>query len=264
MYITNSINRSNPRCFNNFTSKKGDSAQDKKPRYKHYEQMDDSVLTLKSIVDAHRDVENSPKMKLFKAMPAIGAVLLGGNIALAQPGKLSAKAAKGLVFLSLLKGFDFVAQKTAQNMNKKYQKEENKTNEASKIGMEFAGKFALGSAVLLGGVGILSSVLKGDSKISKFVKKESNQLANEINNSKAGQFFENKVNPFLKKHEKGFAAFGAVSPVATVLGCIGVNGLLSKSLSKDFKLKAEENYQKGKAIQKIAKAEYDKIDAEEI
>ena len=88
-------------------------------RYKHFEQIDDDTLKLKSIVQAHQTVQQSNKMKLFKAMPAIATTLLTTSIALAQPGKFAAKAAAGLGFLVLSDliglGFKHIQNKPKQN-----------------------------------------------------------------------------------------------------------------------------------------------------
>jgi hypothetical protein len=63
--------------------------------------MSDDVLQLRSVLKANKDVQESNKMRLFKAMPELTTILLGTTIALTQPGKLAAKAGAGLGFLVL-------------------------------------------------------------------------------------------------------------------------------------------------------------------
>ena len=83
-----------------------------KVRYKHFEQLSDDVLSVRSILKAHKEVENSNKMRAFKAIPTLTTALIGTSIAIAQPGKLSKKMSAGLGFLMLSKGIDLFAETT--------------------------------------------------------------------------------------------------------------------------------------------------------
>lgn len=225
-----------------------------KAQYKHYEQMDDDVLALRSVIKAHKEVQNSNKMRLFKALPEITTALVGTTIALAQPGKLAAKAGAGLGFLALTKLIGAAGDKVIEN---KKQNKEQKPN-TRKVLLTTA-KVALGAAAVA-----LGAVALKHSKIPAFLQKEASQLAGEINNTKLGKLVENKLLPFTKKHSKVVEVLGNVLP----FGIIGASALtqvkLGDSLSKNLKEKATFNYTKGKLIQQEARAHFDSIDAQEV
>ena len=114
--INNTTNCCKPRKLTTFTGSENSDKASRKVRYKHYEQMSDENLKLKSVLKAHREVQESSKMRLFKAMPEITTALIGTSLALAQPGKLAAKAGAGLGFLVLsdvlCKGVEVLSNKT--------------------------------------------------------------------------------------------------------------------------------------------------------
>jgi len=227
----------------------------RKPRYKRFVQMSDDVLSLKSIIKAHDEVSQSNKMRLFTALPHITTALLGTTIALAQPGKLAARAAAGLGFLALTNvvsdGISFVARKVDS-------KKENK-NKTLK-------DFAIGTAQTVGAIGIGALALVGIKKASnsKFLKNEAIQLAKEINETKLGKIVEEKLNPFVQKNASKFSKFMTYAPLGIALGSTSAQVGLANSLSNDIKVKAVENFAKGKYIQAQARAHFDSIDAEEI
>ena len=251
--MLNAINTTNcckPRRFGTFTGNENSEKTGRRVRYKHYEQMSDEALKLRSVLKAHKDVQESNKMRLFKAMPEITTALIGTSIALAQPGKLAAKAGAGLGFLVLTdvicKGAELITKHSLKD------KDEYSPLEAvAKVGLAVAG-----TALAIKGV----KSTKVFDKASKFIKKEATQLAKEINETKLGKFVEEHVAPFTQKHATKFslAPYGVIA--ASALGQIQ----LSKGLSKDIKEQASLNYQKGKLIQKEARAHFDSIDAEEV
>ena len=247
--INNATNCCKPRKLTTFTGSENSDKAGRKVRYKHYEQMSDENLKLKSVLKAHREVQESSKMRLFKAMPEITTALIGTSLALAQPGKLAAKAGAGLGFLVLsdvlCKGVEVLSNKTENE-----QKETSPLKTIAKVGLGLVG-------VALAAKGVKST--KAYKNVSKFVKKEANQLAQEINNSKIGKFVEEKIVPFTKKHSTKFS----LAPYAMIAGSALAQLKLSDSLSNDIKEKASLNYQKGKLIQQQARAHFDSIDAQE-
>ena len=240
---------------NRYISFKGEdsTSSTRKVRYKHYEQMSDDVLSLRSVLKAHNDVQKSNKMRLFKAMPEITTALIGTTISLTQPGKLAAKAAAGLGFLALSKAVNVVGDKIIEN-NKK---QDSKNN--PKKTLKTVAKLAVGAGAIA-----LGAVALKNSKASSFIKKEALQLASEINETKLGKFVENKILPFTTKHSKAVDAIGAVAPFGIIAGSALAQLNLADSLSNEIKEKATQNYAKGKLIQAQARAHFDSIEAQEV
>ena len=240
---------------------KGSENEQGKVRYKHFEQLSDDVLSVRSILKAHKEVENSNKMRAFKAIPTLTTALIGTSIAIAQPGKLSKKMSAGLGFLMLSKGIDLAADAFVKLKNNK-KAEKTEVENFNKEGKSKKALKIFGAATLIAGATI--GLIKGKDSIKKFVSKEAAQLSEEINTSKVATFVEEKITPFMAKHPKIASSFGFAVP----LGIIGASSLaqikLSDSLSKDLKEKAEFNFAKGKEIQKIAREHFDTIDAIEV
>ena len=254
MQVTNIANAYNPQSSRSFTSSRNPEG---KVRYKHFEQLSDDVLSMRSIIKAHKDVEKSNKMRIFKAIPSITTALIGTSLAIAQPGKFSKKLSTGLGFLVLSKGIDFFANTIEKVASvKKDDKEKNKKDIVKKAFAVSLGTVATAGAVL--------GIVKGKDKIKKFVTSEAKQLSKEINSTKIAQKFEEKVAPFLSKHPKLTSSFGFIIP----MGLIGASSLtqikLADSLSDDLKTRAQENFKKGKEIQKIAREHFDSVDAIEV
>ena len=249
---------------NRFTTFKGTEHSDSprgKVRYKHFEQMNDDVLRLRSVLKAHKDVQESNKMRLFKAMPEITTILLGTTIALTQPGKLAAKAGAGLGFLALTSALCAGSNAIAD----KFEKNEHKEKEpltAKKVVK------AVALTACAAGVGALAYVGAKNSKVvkkaTKFISSEITQLTNEINDTKLAKFFEEKVTPFAQKHSKVVNAARNIAPLGILVGSIASEVALADSLSEDIKEKAKANYAKGKTIQAQARAHFDSIEAEEV
>lgn len=243
-----------------FEGKNSNPSQTTKVRYKHYEEMSDDVLELRSILKAHNDVENSSKMSIFKAIPSITAGLLGLCIGLAQPGKLSNKVAQGLGFLALLKSSDVIYNMIDKKVDKKSSPDDS-NKRLKKAGLYFVAMGALVAGVLnvkkLKNVEFLKPVMD-------FAKKESKTLAKEINETKVGNFFKNTVKPFADKHKDLTLTASFLAPFGIMAGSTFGTIKMSESLSKDIKEKAEQNYTQGKLIQKIAREHFDSIDAIEV
>ena len=258
MQINSLTNCSKPRFFKTFTGNENSA----KPRYKHYEQMSDEVLGMRSIIKAHHEVEQSGKMKLFKAMPGIATALIGTSIAMTQPGKFSAKAATGLGFLAISQGTSAIVNTVDQLVDKKANKENKKTNSTKQ---KVIGILAATTASTIATVGVIASVknAKKLEPIKKFLSKEANQMANELNATKVGKFVNEKFNPFIEKHALAKATT-FLAPAITLAAGIGTQLGLAKSLSKDLKEKANENYVKGKFIQEIARKDFESINATEV
>lgn len=245
-----------PRRFGNFKGS-GESSQmsEGKVRYKHFEQLSDDVLSVRSIVKAHRDAEQSTKMKLLKAAPAIAAGLTGISIGLTQPGKLSAKAASGLGFLAALTSVDLISdglkKATIKDVYENPSSDKNRNGFLLKL-------LGVGLAALSAG-----SLLKG-SKAGDFLSKEASKLAGEINGTKLGKFTAEKIEPFIQKHPKLNAVMSMVLPIGTIIGGALAENKLANDVCKDIEIKANENFAKAKEIQKIAREEFDAVDAEEV
>ena len=269
MQITNNYNCRKPSNRMVFKGNEESGLQRKKVRYKHFEQMEDSVLKAHSVARAYQSTQESGKMRLFKAIPGITATIIGTSLALSQPGKLSAKAARGLGFLVLLKGADKISQSVYDSFNKK---SNNETKDKKALIKDSAIKFAtaalactgavIGSLLLLkGGKSLLNKV---NPNISKFFKGEAKTLAKEINNSKVGKYFEKNINPFISKHQHKFDAASDIIPFIAAFAGIKAQDKLGQSLSKDLCIKAKENYEKGKIVQQLAKEKFDEIEAQEV
>ena len=249
---------------NRFTTFKGTEHSDSprgKVRYKHFEQMSDDMLQLRSVLKAHKDVQESNKMRLFKAMPELTTILLGTTIALTQPGKLAAKAGAGLGFLALTSvlcaGSNAIADKFEKNETK--EKEPLTAKKVVKAVALTAGAIGVGALAYAGAKN--SNFVK---KATNFVSKELKQLTSEINDTKLAKFFDEKVAPFTQKHSKAVNVARTVAPLGVLVGSVASEIALADSLSEDIKDKAKANYEKGKAIQAQARAHFDSIDAQEV
>ncbi len=222
------------------------NSEEKKPRIlvKHYETMPDDVLERLSLIKAQAQVEKSAKMRVLKAIPLVGATILTTSIALSQPGKLSAKAANGLGFLALTG----IATKLANFVNKKNEAKDNK--EAALRSMAAIGGVFIGAAALAKGKDVVSKALPN---LTNFISKDATKLANEIDTSKFGDFFNKTINPILEKDKSKLAL--ALTPVATLATSLLAGFGLSKGIAKDLSQKAKENYVQGKLENK----EYVKI-----
>ncbi len=245
-----------------------------KIRYKHYEQMNDDTLGVMSLNKAYKQVQNSGKMRLFKAMPQITTALLGSTIAIAQPGKITAKAGAGLGFLTLMsmifEGEKFISKQVQKSKEKSLKQDslnliqENKTDKndkKTKINNVLKGASA---ALALGAAALIAGKTKVIDNIYDFAQKEIAQLSKEINSFKASK----KINAFISKIESKNSAklktLCALSPLMVMgLGSYG-ELKLADSLSKDIKTKTKENFEKAKNIQFLAREHFNSIEAKEI
>ena len=116
------LNCQNPRHFGKSVTSEADTG---KKRYKHFEQMDEDTLMLRSVLKAHSEVEKSNKSKLFKAMPAIATGMIGTAFALTQPGKLSGKIASGVGFLVAALVTDKVSDRVSDRVDNAMKKAKN-------------------------------------------------------------------------------------------------------------------------------------------
>ncbi len=261
-----SLNCRKPRQFGNNVSP--ETATGKKP-YKHFEQMDDDTLMLKSVLKAHNEVEKSNKSKLFKAMPAIATGILGATFALTHPGKLSGKVATGVGFLVAANVTDKISEK-ADSLVKNNWKTDNKTPRAKveKAAVE-TGLTITGAALALTGIAyatssLVGAVKKSPSKLAQALTNDGQKLIKEINSSKVGNFVSEKIMPLEAKHTKAINATRILAPFGAVALYSGVQNKLIDGMSKDIKEKSAFNFAKGKLIQEAARKEFDKIDAEEV
>lgn len=255
------LNCCKPNRLISFKNSEPNESSTRKVRYKHYEQMSDDVLSLRSVLKAHKDVQESGKMRLFKAMPAITTGLLGLTIGLTQPGKLAAKAGAGLGFLALTNaicaGSDIIA-----NSIDKQAKNEKETSTAKKV---FKTVAAIAGVATVGTLAVIGAKnTKAFKAVGGFLSKEAKQLANEINNTKLAKFFDNTVAPFAQKHAQGVSVLKAIAPLGVLVGSAAAQVGLADDISLDIKEKAVKNFMKGKAIQAEARAHFDSIDAEEV
>lgn len=251
MLIDNSlINRCKPRRFQTFTGNpETGHPERKKARVKCAREINDDTLMLSSIAAAHKDVQKSGKMRLFKAIPQITTVLLGTTIGLAQPGKLAAKVGAGLGFLALTKllctGADIAEEKAQQKIEKDGRIS---PRDVLKFTAKAAGVIGLSVAAYMGVKN--TKAFKG---VASFAQKELSQLSGEINSTKLGKFFENKVAPFGQKHAKGLNFLSAVMPFGIICGSALSELELADSLSCDIKTKSVDNFRKAKLLQAIIK-----------
>lgn len=235
-------------------------------------QMNDELLSLVSTAKACDQVEHSGKMHLFKALPTIFTASLGTIIALTQPGKLSAKAAAGLGFLALAttaSKVSDVALKKYDSFQKSHAQKEQNEEQANPSYLKRFGISLLSTAAVFGlavaGKKVLPKILSKHAKPAyELLKQGSEKLANEINGTKLGTFVENKLNPFVARHPKALGAFSALAPIASLTATVGAGTGLLVGMVKDIDKIAAENYAKGKAVQQIAREEFDKIDAIEV
>lgn len=244
------INCCKPKRFTTFTGAESSKSRERRITGKHFHQMSDNDLQLRSVLKAQSEVQNGGKMRMFKAIPAITTGLISTTIAITQPGKLAAKAGAGLGFLML-------NEVMSNHCNNKYANEQKEPTLKDTL-VDIA-KFT--AAI---GVGVLA--LKGfkTTKAGKFVQKEAQLLAKEINSTKLGKFVDETVNPFIKKHATKFNLLGTLGPIATVLGSGLVQIGLIKDMSNEVKERAEFNYLKGKLIQEHARVHYESINAPEV
>ena len=264
MQINNILNCHKPKSFTGLR-------ETGKVRYKHYEEMPEQSLRLYSMAKAYKDVKDSKKSKLLKAMPVITSTLIATSYALTQPGKLSAKVNSGVGFLALVNGFNFLSDKISdfayKHLSKKTDENDKKakyenSSKASTIG-------ALGAMGALVGAGVAiaknkTAILNSSSKVVKFIKGEAGKLVSEINNTKLAKTIEEKFNPFMARHAKGFRTARNLAPFGIIIGSAIAGGALKESLSNDLSKKAVQNFIKGKAAQKDAREHFDSIDAIEV
>ena len=255
------INCCKPNRFTSFKGTEHTKSSKGKVRYKHYEQMSDDLLSLRSVLKAHKDVQESNKMRLFKAMPEITTALLGTTIALTQPGKLAAKAGAGLGFLAftsaLCVGSNAITDKFEKNQNN--EKQQITAKKVIKAAALTAGTVGIGALAYIG-----AKNSKFVKKATKFVSSEIKQLTTEINNTKLAKFLDETVAPFAQKHPKATNITRNIAPLGILVGSVTSEIALADSLSEDIKEKAKANYIKGKAIQAQARAHFDSIEAQEI
>lgn len=258
MQINSLTKCTKPRFFKTFTGNENSS----KPRYKHYEEMSDEILSMRSILKAHHEVEQSGKMKLFKAMPSVITALIGTSIAMTQPGKFSAKAATGLGFLALTKGVDVIANTVNNITDRKTTSNNNNDNNTKQ---KIIGTIAAIGTAAVATAGIVAGVKKSKKlePVRNFLSKEASQMAKEVNATKIGKFVNDKLNPFMEKHS-ALKAATFIAPILTLAGGTVAQLNLAKSLSNDIKQKANENFAKGKFIQEIARKDFEAIDAVEV
>ena len=242
-----------------------------KVRYKHYEQMSDRALSAYSLAKAYCEVKDSKKSRLLKAMPAIATTLIATSLAITQPGKLATKASKGVGFLMLVSGMNFISDKISKFAFKRLQKKnENQDNEKTVSNKLLAG--SLGTLGAVGGIlaGALAytkgkDILNGSgNKIVNFLKSEGQKLKDELNYSKLGMEVEEKFIPFMNKHFNAFRKAHYLAPVGLIVGSSLASHGLRNSISDDISKKAVKNFIKGKAAQKDARAHFDTIDAIEV
>ena len=251
--LINTISCCKPNSRRSFTGNSVSASEKQKVRYKHFEKLNDDILCARSIIKAHQDVQNSGKMRLYKAIPSITTGIIATSLALTQPGKLSAKAAAGLGFLALSAGVDKIGSMVAKNDK----------NEEKKHSL---GVFALAIGAIAGGIAMAKGLLntKAFEGINNFLTKEKDKLANEINSTKLSEFNNKYIQPLLEKYPRASvtALFGGTIGLGLAQGKIKEN--LLQGMSEDIKEKADENFAKAKLIQSIAKEHFDSVDAIEV
>ena len=260
------LNCRKPRHFG--SSSATESSYGEKKKYKHFSQMDNDTLMLKSVLKAHDDVSKSNKMKLFKAMPKIAAGIVGTTLAITQTGKLTDKIASGVGFLVAAKVVETVAH-GVDNMVDKNWKENNDSKssiekEVVKLGTIVAGSAIAASALIAGKSSIQNAIGNSSNGFAKLLKNDGAKLLDEINTSKLGKFVSEKVMPFEQKHASAVMKAGVIAPLASILGLSAARNKILNSITGDIHKKAVNNFVKGKIIQEIARSDFDKIDAEEV
>ncbi len=266
MKIFNTIDCCKPRRRMNFKGQGNSVQRNSKVRYKHFEQMDDATLTAHSVAKAYRDVKKSGKMQILKAVPVIVATVIGTSLVLSQPDKLSAKAARGLGFLALIKTMNKAIDITDAVIDKRVN--ENEKNSLKTNFIKFGAAVGTALACAIGAVSIAKGANKVLNKfapsVSNFISSEFQTLGKEINGSKFGSFVNTKVNPFISKHQTKFNVAADIIPYISALGGIYAQEKLRGNLSNDIKNKAQQNYQNAKEIQRMAKENFDNIEAQEV
>ena len=264
MQINNILNCHKPKSFTGLK----DTG---KVRYKHYEQMSDGMLSAYSMAKAYKDVKDSTKSKLSKAMPIITSTLVATSLAMTQPGKLSSKVSSGVGFLALLSGVNLLSEGISKFAYKHLSKKADKNDANAK--MENSSKAnligAVGAMGTVVGAGLAiaknkNAILNSSSKVIQFIKGEGQKLASELNNSKLGKKIEESFNPFMARHAKAFNIAKHVAPFGIIVGGTVADSAVKKSISNDFTEKTMQNFIKGKAAQKDAREHFDSIDAIEV
>ena len=241
-----------PKRLASFTGNENSASEKKKVRYKHYEELSDDVLSARSIIKAHQDVQNSGKMRLYKAIPAIATGIIATSIAITRPGKLSAKAATGLGFLATAYGADAL-------LDAAFNPDETKRKKGAQVFGAMAA-IGVGAAAIAKGAG-KSEKLKS---LTRFATKEMGQLTAELNKTRLADFSDKVIEPFFKKHPKlGFATPLITTAATSILGALASVGLI-QGISQDISHRACENFEHAKLIQQAARAHYDSIDAQEV
>lgn len=273
MIINNISKCRKPRCFTGQEVESSTvSANNGKKRYKHFEEMSNDVLMLKSARNAQRDMENSSKVKLKKAMPLIGTALIGTSLAITQPGKLSAKTMTGLGYLFVANGLSTIVNQVSKSVDDTYMLNELKHPEMSddsKVqNQKLLSKIILTILAAAGavgaGIGAVKAIQKGDGKAAKFIQKEAKQLANEINSTKISKFIEANIKPITKKHPKLTFVSKMMLPIGAFATAIFGDKKLKESISNDSREKTLDYFEKGKEIQNNARKHFDTIDAIEV
>ncbi len=270
MRIDNLSKCCKPRQFGNFATDL--RPNNKKVRYKHYEEMDNDTLSVVCLTRACNKAQSSGKTKLNKAIPAIVTGLVGTSIALAQPGKLASKAARGLGFLVLLGCVSAIFDKAGSIIGDAVKSHNEKSGDKN-IDEKASAKIGVISGAVLG-IGLtalvclapkyLNKFLNKDNAFAKFISSEKDKLANELNESKLGKFVETKINPFLEKHGKFTKALNGLIPVGIILGGSASSMVLEKSISNDIAENAIQEFKNAKLIQKEAREHFDSINAIEV
>ncbi len=268
MQVNHISKSSQPSKYLSCTGASNDSGS-KKVRYKHYYEMEDKDLRAYSIAKAYNTVQNSGKMRLKKALPLITSSVIATSLAITQPGNISTKMKSGLGFLAVISLINSVFRGIPKLVDKYY------SNKMLKTGAEIpkekrdateSGVTMLAGLAMLGATSLLSrkKIAIKSNKLTDFISKEGATLTKELQQTKFGQFIENKLNPFINKHEKAFDIGTVFFVAGTSIASALANVKLSKSISKDFNKHTTDNYIKGKAAQADARAHFDSIDAIEI
>lgn len=238
-----------------------------KYKYKHLELASDEKLVAMSIGKAYSQTKESNKMRLFRALPILGGLGITTVLAIAQPGKLSTKIASGLGFLAFSTAFsklsDVIVKKASEKQEKdgteSFDKQKNKRLMADVVSLT-----ACTAAACLALTKGKSFVQKHPTKVSKFIQKEANQLANEINATKLGKSANKLFSNLETNHAKGFKIGRILTGAGILLGSTIGQVTLANSISKDFKKRAKENYANYKFMQNVAIEQFKSYDAEEI
>jgi len=240
---------------NNYNMSPGSFVGEKnrKPVYKKYYELNDTELAARSINKALKTAENSGKMHLLNALPLITTSITAISLGISQPGKLSNKINMGLGFLALASGIDLLTDNF------------NKISQNKKLDSETRKNTALKSLCALA-IATMSAtgLFKKNNSINKFIKKEGAQFASEINATKLAKFTDAKLTPFFKKHKILEFALGFIAPTVIMYKTKTIQNKLKQNIDNDFKQNVALNFAKGKEIQKIARAHFDSIDAQEI